>query len=292
MKNPHFVRIQKILGPLVRFLFPISLEGTENLPEDRPVMLCANHSSAWDPVLFVAAIWTGYPLRIMAKKQLLRIPILGSILKAIGVFAVDRGNSDIQAVKTAITTPLNAAKSTVSSIFDSIKSAISDKINGAKDAVHSAIEAIKDKFNFTWSLPHLKLPHISITGSFSLSPPSAPHFSVSWYKKAMGNAMILDGASIFGAMGGQLLGGGEAGREVVAGEDHLMGLMRQTVGGEVGGDLAGLEEKLDRLIELLAELAGVTIQVNGADYRSKMELAEAIMEIIDRKRARREAAYG
>ena len=102
MKNPHFVRIQKILGPLVRFLFPISLEGTENLPEDRPVMLCANHSSAWDPVLFVAAIWTGYPLRIMAKKQLLRIPILGSILKAIGVFAVDRGNSDIQAVKTAI----------------------------------------------------------------------------------------------------------------------------------------------------------------------------------------------
>ena len=37
MKNPHFVRIQKILGPLVRFLFPISLEGTENLPEDRPV---------------------------------------------------------------------------------------------------------------------------------------------------------------------------------------------------------------------------------------------------------------
>ena len=67
MKNPHFVRIQKILGPLVRFLFPISLEGTENLPEDRPVMLCANHSSAWDPVLFVAAIRTGYPLRIMAK---------------------------------------------------------------------------------------------------------------------------------------------------------------------------------------------------------------------------------
>ncbi len=197
-----------------------------------------------------------------------------------------------QAVKTAITTPLNAAKSTVSSIFDSIKSAISDKINGAKDAVHSAIEAIKDKFNFTWSLPHLKLPHISITGSFSLSPPSAPHFSVSWYKKAMGNAMILDGASIFGAMGGQLLGGGEAGREVVAGEDHLMGLMRQTVGGEVGGDLAGLEEKLDRLIELLAELAGVTIQVNGADYKSKMELAEAIIAMIDRKRARREAAYG
>ena len=86
MKNPHFVRIQKILGPLVRFLFPISLEGTENLPEDRPVMLCANHSSAWDPVLFVAAIRTGYPLRIMAKKQLLNIPILGRILQNLLIF--------------------------------------------------------------------------------------------------------------------------------------------------------------------------------------------------------------
>ena len=102
MKNPHFVRIQKILGPLVRFLFPISLEGTENLPEDRPVMLCANHSSAWDPILFVAAIWTGYPLRIMAKKQLFSIPVLGGFLRAIGVFPVDRGHSDIGAVKTAI----------------------------------------------------------------------------------------------------------------------------------------------------------------------------------------------
>ena len=102
MKNPHFVRIQKILGPLVRFLFPITLEGAENLPDDRPVMLCANHSSAWDPVLFVAAIRTGYPLRIMAKKQLLSIPILGHILQNVGAFAVDRGNSDILAVKTAI----------------------------------------------------------------------------------------------------------------------------------------------------------------------------------------------
>ena len=67
-------------------------------------MLCANHSSAWDPVLFVAAIRTGYPLRIMAKKQLLNIPILGHILQNVGAFAVDRGNSDIQAVKTAIQT--------------------------------------------------------------------------------------------------------------------------------------------------------------------------------------------
>lgn len=102
LKNPHFIRIQKLAGPLVRFLFPIRMEGAENLPQDRPVMLCANHSSAWDPILFVAGIRTGYPLRIMAKKQLLQIPVVGKVLELIGAFAVDRGNSDILAVKTAI----------------------------------------------------------------------------------------------------------------------------------------------------------------------------------------------
>lgn len=102
LNNPHFVRIQRLAGPLVRFLFPIRMQGTEHLPQDRPVILCANHSSAWDPILFVAGIWTGYPMRIMAKKQLLEIPLLGKLLHNIGAFAVDRGNSDIMAVKTAI----------------------------------------------------------------------------------------------------------------------------------------------------------------------------------------------
>ena len=65
-------------------------------------MLCANHSSAWDPVLFVAAIRTGYPLRIMAKKQLLNIPILGAHPSERGGFRRGPGQLGHQAVKTAI----------------------------------------------------------------------------------------------------------------------------------------------------------------------------------------------
>ena len=74
--------------------------------------------------------------------------------------------------------------------------------------------------------------------------------------------------------------------------DIYVETMDRTVGGELGDGLTALEEKLDRLIGLLAEMAGISITINGADYKSKMELAEAIIAMIDRKRARREAAYG
>lgn len=194
------------------------------------------------------------------------------------------------AVKTAISTPLSAAKTTVVSIFSSIKTTISDKIQAAKNAVHNAIEAIKSKFNFTWSLPSLKLPHISISGKFSISPPSVPKFGISWYAKAMTTPMLLRSPTIFGAAGGNLLGGGEAGDEVVSGAKTLMGMIRGAVGGELSGSTSALEAKLDRLIALLARMTGVTINVNGTDYRSKMELAEAIMELLERDYERQEAA--
>ena len=90
-----------ILYPIFSIFHPVEVIGAENVPEG-PVLMCANHSSAWDPILVIMALPKTYPLRIMAKKQLFRIPLIGPFLTAIGVFPVDRGNSDINAVKTSI----------------------------------------------------------------------------------------------------------------------------------------------------------------------------------------------
>ena len=100
----------------------------------------------------------------------------------------------------------------------------------------SIVNKLKSIFNFSWSLPHIKLPHFSISGSFSLNPPSIPHISVDWYRKAMNNGMILNSPTIFGMKDGSLLGGGEVGSETVVGTDSLMNMITSAVSG-IGDDI-------------------------------------------------------
>ena len=136
--------------------------------------------------------------------------------------AIKQGISDkIQAAKSAVSSTfdgirstisdkVSAAKSTVVSVFDGIRSGIKSKIDAAKDAVSSAIEKIKSFFNFKWELPKLKMPHISISGKFSINPPSVPKFSISWHK--LGG--VFDTPTLFGYNGG-LHGLGEDGAEAI-----------------------------------------------------------------------------
>lgn len=120
-------------------------------------------------------------------------------------------SSIMSGITSTMSSGLSSALSTVSGKFSSIYSTISSKMSAARDAVGNAISALKSKFNFSWSLPHLKLPHVSISGSFSINPPSVPHFGISWYK----DGGILTRPTIFGAAGNNLLAGGEAGAEAV-----------------------------------------------------------------------------
>lgn len=150
-------------------------------------------------------------------------------------------------VKDVMQSTIKAASDKVSDTVKALTNPFESTFEKAVNIVSKAISKIKGFFNFSWSLPHLKIPHFSVTGKFGLNPPSIPHFSVEWYKKAMDDAMVLDDATIFGTSGGKLLGGGEAGREVISGESHLMDLIREA-SGDANGDT--LKAILNELIKL------------------------------------------
>ena len=65
-------------------------------------MLCPNHTTIGDPFYVVFAFGRRYPMRAMAKIQIMRVPFIGWILGKGGVFGVDRGHADMHAVKTAL----------------------------------------------------------------------------------------------------------------------------------------------------------------------------------------------
>ena len=99
--NGFFVFVYYVLGFILRFIHPTTVEGLEKLPKSG-VLLCPNHSSNWDPVLLGTRLPVNYRLHAMAKEELFKNPILGWILRKLGAFPVSRGNNDIQSVKTAI----------------------------------------------------------------------------------------------------------------------------------------------------------------------------------------------
>ena len=173
--------------------------------------------------------------------------------------AKDKVTSVVDTMKTAVTNKITAMKTAISNTFDSIKTAVTDKINAAKDAVSNAIEKIKGFLSGTLKFPHIEVPHFHISGgeipwgiAGKGTPPSV---SVEWYKKAMNQPYILDGATIFGAMNGRLLGGGEAGKEAIL--------------------------KLDRLKEYAGStVVEVNMTINGAKGQDVNVLADRVAERI------------
>lgn len=197
-------------------------------------------SSAWSSVSSTASsLWSTISSTVSSKISAARSAVssatstITSVASSAWSSVSSAASSKWESVRSTISSKLSSAKSTVSSLmsgitstmssglssalstvtgkFSSIYSTISSKMSAARDAVGNAISALKSKFNFSWSLPHLKLPHVSISGSFSINPPSVPHFGISWYK----DGGILTRPTVFGAAGNNLLAGGEAGAEAV-----------------------------------------------------------------------------
>lgn len=143
---------------------------------------------------------------------------LPSLLKTAAKNAVNgfkgafRGNGILSAVKGA---------------FTKIPSAVKSIFTKAVSLVKSFPGRFKSALKFSWSLPHLKLPHLSVSGGkapFGIGGKgSLPSFHISWYKKAMESPYVFSDATLFGA--------GEAGDEMLYGRSRLMSDIKEATQG-------------------------------------------------------------
>ena len=163
----------------------------------------------------------------------------------------------VKTLQGSLSSLWNSIKSTAKAAWDNIKSAMTKPIETAKDTIKGIIDKIKGWFPISIGnvMGHLKLPHFSISGKFSINPPSVPKFSISWYKQGG----IFDGPTIAGI--------GEAGPEAVV----------------------PLDKFWDKLEHLQGE-TNIVINVNGADADPK-EIANEVRRVLIKEVNQRRLAW-
>ena len=117
--------------------------------------------------------------------------------------AKEKAQNPFQSIGSWFSERWNDIQSALKEIPNWFKNLFNDAMDNAKSAVQSGVDALKSIFDFEWHLPKLELPHINITGGFSLNPPSFPSFDISWYARGG----VFNSPSIIGV--------GEAGQEAV-----------------------------------------------------------------------------
>lgn len=165
----------------------------------------------------------------------------------------------VNGIRTTVSSAFNSIRATATSVWNGIKTAITTPIQSAVTFISNAIARIKGFFSgLTLELPHIKLPHFSLTGSFSLMPPSIPHISVDWYK----NGGIFTSPTVFSGVGV-----GEAGAEAVL-------------------PLKKLWEEMDKRYN-----SGITINVNASPGMDVNELASVVEARLIAMQKRRKLAW-
>ena len=155
--------------------------------------------------------------------------IKGTIL-ALGENYVEAWKGAFNTIDQLTGGKLSEALGKVKEILGNIKDAFTEKLNAVKTFVKGVIDKIVGFFKFDWSLPKLKLPHLTISGKFSISPPSVPKFSIDWYKKAYDNPVMFTSPTVLPTANGYKGFGDGAGAEVVIGLNRLQEMVGQAGG--------------------------------------------------------------
>ena len=168
----------------------------------------------------------------------------------------------VNTIKASLSAAWASVKATASAAWNAVKTAITTPINTAVSLVKAGIDKLKSIVNGAkLSLPHIKLPHFSVSGKFSLNPPSVPKVSVSWYK----SGGIFSSPTIAGI--------GEAGPEAVVPLDTLW-------------------KKLDNIAAAAASGDSPTIVINAAPGMDINQIATAVEQVLVRREKQRVKAWG
>ena len=227
--GPAIGGIVAALGPVILIIAAVVAAGV--LLYKNWDTIKAKAIEVWNSVV---ATWNGLKAGVIAAVNALK-----ASLSAAWASIMATASAAWNAVKTAITTPIQTAVNLVKAGIDKLKSIV----NGAH-----------------LSLPHIKLPHFSISGKFSLNPPSVPSVSVNWYKRGG----IFDSPSLIGI--------GEAGPEAVVPLDKLW-------------------NKLDKIAEV-AHGDGVVINVYASPGMDIERLARRVEAVLVRQARQRGKAWG
>lgn len=168
---------------------------------------------------------------------------LGVICGALRAVGID---ISVEQLKQKFMDGLTGILSMVNDKMNSVKDKFNEKMDAIQEKVNNAIEKIKSLFGIDFPTPKIKLPHIKIDGSFSLSPPSVPKISTDWYA----DGGIMTKPTIFGASGNTLLGGGEAGAEAILPLSALWSHLKTFIHEELGGSDESKAESRNIVSEL------------------------------------------
>ena len=109
----HHNKVYAVLYPIIwifmKILHPWKAIGAENIPEG-PAVICGNHTTVGDPLYVVCGMSSKRQTHVMAKAEIMKWPVIGFLLKKAGIIGVNRGKSDMAAVKECLRVLRNGEK--------------------------------------------------------------------------------------------------------------------------------------------------------------------------------------
>jgi len=227
-------------------------------------MACTNATAAWNKLMAdLGSITESIKSAMQTAWQTIKDNIITPVQDAYSNVV-----QKITDLKSSIEQKINDMRDKVQSTFDSIREKMESPIQKAKDTIDDIISTIKGWFPLSIGriLDNIKLPHFSISGEFSINPPSVPHFDIDWYAAGA----IFDAPTLIPTMYG-LKGVGEAGPEAVS----PISVLQRYVGAAVQRFVPQIDYDL-----LGQKVAGACAKLGISIELDKRQLGRVVREVV------------